>query len=311
MIWGAVIVAAGRGTRFGRPKQLVPLAGKPMIAWSVATFAAMPEVVDLVVVTEREFIVAVRDAVRDAAPRMPVTVVEGGAQRQDSVRAGLAALPERCAAAFVHDGARPLVHPNDVRSGMRVVRPGVASLLATPAIDTIKQVDRDGKVVRTFDRAQLWAAQTPQFAMLSDMLRAHRDAQAAGVHATDDATLLERLGCDVLVVEGSPANFKVTVPADLVRAEAVLRERAVPGEGEEEVLLLEAFVAPAAIDDVAREIEARGGRLDGIDRELPSGGVVRAYVAAPALRGFTERIAAVAGSEAIVTTHFSHYGPRT
>jgi len=98
-------------------------------------------------------------------------------------------------------------------------------LLAIPVVDTIKQVNGSRKVMSTLDRAKLWAAQTPQFGMLDDLLHAHRSAHARGIRVTDDAALLEGAGLDVIVVEGNAENFKVTVPADLARAELILRER--------------------------------------------------------------------------------------
>ena len=150
----------------------------------------------------------------------------GGATRQASVRAALDAVPERCTAVFVHDGARPLVRAADVRAGMALVRPGGGALLAEPVTDTIKAVaSGTHTVLRTLDRAQLWAAQTPQFAMLGDLRRAHAEAAAAGFEATDDAMLLERMGCEVCVVPASGENFKVTLSGDELLAEAILRER--------------------------------------------------------------------------------------
>jgi 2-C-methyl-D-erythritol 4-phosphate cytidylyltransferase len=119
------------------------------------------------------------------------------------------------------------VQPADVRAGMRAVRPGTAALLAAPVIDTIKVADAAGKVVRTLERSELWSAQTPQFATARDMRRAHAEAARADAPpATDDAALLERAGLDVVVVPGPPENFKVTLPGDLARADALLRERA-------------------------------------------------------------------------------------
>ncbi len=226
MIWGVVIAAAGRGVRFGRPKQLTELAGKPMVVWSVDVFAAMPEVDEIVVVTEPEFLPEVEALVRPLAGRARIAVTAGGEDRQTSVRNGLIALSEACGGAIVHDGARPLVQPNDVRRAMNIVRAGTASLLATPCIDTIKSVNADGKVTRTHDRASLWAAQTPQLATLRDMRDAFAEAERAGFRGTDEASLLERIGLDVFVVEGSIQNFKITYEADLERAEAILRLRA-------------------------------------------------------------------------------------
>jgi 2-C-methyl-D-erythritol 4-phosphate cytidylyltransferase len=218
--WGAVIVAAGRGTRFGRPKQLIDIAGSPMLLWSVRAFASMPEISDIVVVTEREWLRDVAAIVTDWA------VIPGGATRQASVYEGVKAIPSRCDAVLVHDGARPLIEPDDVRRGMEPVRVGHAALLGVPVVDTIKVVENgSARVTQTLDRSVLWAAQTPQFAVLDDMRRAHQAGIHDGVDATDDAMLLERIGVEVHMVQGSPENFKVTLPEDRERAEFVIRAR--------------------------------------------------------------------------------------
>lgn len=224
--WAAVIVAAGRGTRFGRPKQFLELAGLPMVGWSIRTFAGMPEIEEVVIATEIEWIERMRELSASVAPHRTVTVVAGGSSRQASVFAGVRAVSRRCDAAFVHDGARPLVREDDVRAGMAEVRAGRGALLGAPVVDTIKVVDTATRAVRqTLDRTQLWAAQTPQFALRSDLLRAHERALADGIEATDDAALLERIGIEVVVVASTTENFKVTLPEDVARAEAFLRER--------------------------------------------------------------------------------------
>ncbi len=223
MNWAAIIVAAGRGTRFGRPKQLVELRGRPMLAWSLAAFASMDEIAEIAIVTEPEWIDAMSILARNLASQQATTVVAGGPTRQASVRCGLAALGIECDAVLVHDGARPLVRPQDVRAGMREVRTGRAAVLAAPVVDTIKVVDPRTMLVRhTLDRAELWAAQTPQFAMRDEMIRAHEHAERAGLDATDDVALLEAIGVEVAIVPSSGENFKVTHPDDAARAEALL-----------------------------------------------------------------------------------------
>ncbi|MGH7746900.1 MAG: IspD/TarI family cytidylyltransferase, partial [Candidatus Dormibacteria bacterium] len=197
-----------------------------LVAWSLETFGALAEIGDLVVATEGDLIDPMRELIARFAGRLVSRVVAGGATRQASVAAALAAVPERCDAVFVHDGARPLVQPQDVRAGLAAVGPGVGALLAAPVIDTIKQVDGDGRVLATLERAHLWAAQTPQFAMLAELRAAHAQAARDGHLATDDVALLERSGTRVVVVRASGPNFKVTVPADRDLAEAILRERA-------------------------------------------------------------------------------------
>ena len=144
------------------------------------------------------------------------------------MRLALAELAERAPEtrfAFVHDGARPMIAAGDVRRGMAAVAPGTGSLLSDPRCRHDQAVNGSHKVIGTLDRTKLWAAQTPQFGILEDLLRAHRSAEKQGIRVTDDAALLEHAGLDVIVVEGNAENFKVTVPADLVRADLILRER--------------------------------------------------------------------------------------
>jgi 2-C-methyl-D-erythritol 4-phosphate cytidylyltransferase len=310
MRWGAIVVAAGRGNRFGQPKQLLPLAGKPMVAWSIALFGAMPEIVELVVVSEPDHLEPMRKLAAQYAPRLAARVVEGGETRQDSVRSGLEAISERCTGVLVHDGARPMVVASDVREAMRRVRAGTSTFLGSRVVDTIKEVAADGTVLRTLDRARLWAAETPQCAMTRELRRAHAEAQRRGIAATDDATLLERMGIASVVVPSSIDNFKITVPPDLERAENILNRRPVQPGAEEEVLLVEAFVDGAVALPVAEELTSRRGRLDSIDRDLPAAAVVRAYVPAEELHGFGDRLAVLAGDEAIFTAHHAHYVPR-
>jgi 2-C-methyl-D-erythritol 4-phosphate cytidylyltransferase len=225
MIWGAVIVAAGRGTRFGKPKQLVPLAGLPMAGWSIRAFDAMDEIAEIVVVTEPEWIGAMGELAATIA-RGNVRVVAGGASRQESVYNGVVALSPACEGVLVHDGARPLVRADEVRAAMREVGPGRAAVLAVPVVDTIKIVDPGTRVVRqTLERSELWSAQTPQLSLRSRLLDAHERARRSGLEATDDVALIEAVGDDVVVVPASPENFKITYPSDVLRAEAILHER--------------------------------------------------------------------------------------
>jgi 2-C-methyl-D-erythritol 4-phosphate cytidylyltransferase len=223
--WAAAIVAAGRGTRLGRPKQLIDVAGIPLAGWAMRSLAAMPEIEDVVVVTDPEFVEPMRDLAQQIFGAKPVRVVTGGATRQASVRCALDALPERCTHVLVHDGARPLVRAHDVRAGMSKVRDGRGAVLATPVVDTIKIVDpRTMTVAETLPRGTLWAAQTPQFGTRADFERAHLEAERAGFEATDDVALLERIGIEVAIVPSTGENFKVTVEEDLLRAELLLRE---------------------------------------------------------------------------------------
>ncbi|MDQ2663095.1 MAG: 2-C-methyl-D-erythritol 4-phosphate cytidylyltransferase [Candidatus Eremiobacteraeota bacterium] len=308
--WGAVIAAAGRGSRFGGPKQLVELGGAPLASWSIRTFAAMHEVCEIVIVTEDDRADRMMTLASAITKDTPIRVVTGGATRQASVRAGLDALVA-CDAVLVHDGARPLVRSSDVRKGMRLVSAGRAALLGIPVTDTIKVVDpaRD-TVLRTLERESLWAAQTPQLAMLADMRRAHAEAARGEIESTDDAALLERVGVLVHIVPGSLDNFKITVPEDLSHAESLVRERLEHSPDEAEVLLVEIFSDATLVDAVCREIESRGGSIDGVDRDYPAAVAIRAFVPAERFEGFGDRFEAVGDGSMTFTTKFSHYAGR-
>jgi len=308
MQWAAIIVAAGRGSRFGRPKQLVELAGAPLVSWCLRTFAKMPEVAQLIVVTEEPWIESMREIVAQLAQEKRFEIVAGGATRQDSVANGLRVVDNACDAVLVHDGARPLVRATEVRNGMRAVRDGHAAVLGVPVVDTIKTIDpKTHLVMRTLDRSLLWAAQTPQLATVHDLRRAHSHAERDSVNGTDEEVLLERIGVEVEMVAGSPENLKITVPNDLARAEQLMQERLQHRPDEEEVLLVEVFVHENLIDAVCGELETRGGTIDAVERDLPTGAAVRAFVRAEAFEGFGERFEAFATGDGTYTTHFSHY----
>jgi 2-C-methyl-D-erythritol 4-phosphate cytidylyltransferase len=216
----ALVVAAGRGERLGQtiPKAFVPLLGKPLLVRSLEAMAAVAELQRVVVVVPPD------ELERFAALELPgpVEAVPGGAERQDSVAAGLAALPASIEWVAVHDAARALVAPRDVTRAIAAARETGAALLAVPARDTIKRV-RDGAVVETPARDHCWAAQTPQVFRAELLREALAAARAEGLVATDDAQLVERLGVTVRVVEGDPRNIKITLPEDLATAEAWLR----------------------------------------------------------------------------------------
>jgi 2-C-methyl-D-erythritol 4-phosphate cytidylyltransferase len=230
--WGAVVVAAGRGTRFGRPKQLVEVGGRPLVGWAIALFDGLAPFEALVVTSERDWLPTILETARRYAPRLAVSVVEGGETRQASVARGLEELVRiapGCEAVAVHDGARPLARAGDVARAMAEVAPGHAALLGAPVVDTIKLVEANGdglvRVRRTLARDELWAAQTPQLGTMDDLRRAHAEAAREGFIATDDAALLERAGVAVVMVCGSGSNMKVTHPGDEERAGAILAAR--------------------------------------------------------------------------------------
>jgi 2-C-methyl-D-erythritol 4-phosphate cytidylyltransferase len=151
-----------------------------------------------------------------------LTLVDGGSERSDSVAAGLDALPADCSIVLVHDAARPFVESGVIDAVIREARSGAAAVAAVPVTDTIKEVSLEGdrRVLRTVPRERLWRAQTPQGFPRVLLVEAHERARRAGLTATDDAALVERLGAVVVVVPDSPRNVKITTPEDLAWAEA-------------------------------------------------------------------------------------------
>ena len=221
-----LIAAAGSGRRMGadRNKLLLPLAGRCVIAWTLDAALAAQQVSWIGVVgqeMDREPILAL---VEGAAK--PVVWIQGGSTRQESVQRGLAALPAEAEHVLIHDGARCLAEPALFDRCADAVAAGTALIAATPVTDTIKRVNGDGLITETPLRSELWAAQTPQGFQVDQLRRGHAEAQAQQWEVTDDASLFERLGWPVQVLDAGPANIKVTTPFDLTVAEAVLALRA-------------------------------------------------------------------------------------
>ncbi len=227
----AVIVAGGSGERFGRSdgKQLALVAGMPVLAHTVAAFECCDAVDVIIIVAHPDRVAAYRAQAVDAiGARKVLAVIPGGATRRESVAAGLAALPDGCTAVAVHDGARAAVSADTIAAGFAALEaePGLDGVVVGhPAFDTIKEADAAGRVTGTPDRAGLWIAQTPQTFRLPALLHAHERVAADEFEGTDDAGLVERCGGEVLMLEGSRWNIKVTVPEDLVVLEALLHER--------------------------------------------------------------------------------------
>ncbi|MCG5460908.1 2-C-methyl-D-erythritol 4-phosphate cytidylyltransferase [Micromonospora sp. MED01] len=216
----AVLVpAAGAGVRLGpgRPKALRLLAGEPLLVHAVRRLAAAPSVHTIVVAAPAAEVQAVRELL---APVAPVIVVPGGAERQASVAAALAAVPAGPTIVLVHDAARALTPPELVESVAAAVRGGRDAVIPVlPVVDTIKEVGADEVVLGTVDRSALRAVQTPQGFRRAVLSAAHA---AAGDSLTDDAGLVEKQGVAVSCVPGSEYALKITRPFDLALAEHLL-----------------------------------------------------------------------------------------
>jgi 2-C-methyl-D-erythritol 4-phosphate cytidylyltransferase len=217
----AIVPAAGSGERLGagRPKALVAIAGKAMVARAVEGLLTCGVVDDVVVVAPAEHLDEMRAAVRRS-----VRVVVGGDDRVASVALGLAVVGD-AEVVLVHDAARCLCPAEVVRAVVAAVREGHGAVIpASPVADTVRRVDPEGRVVGPVDRTGLLAVQTPQGFAPGLLRRAHAAAvgSSAAARATDDAGLVEEIGGEVVTVPGDPRAFKITTPLDLAMAEALL-----------------------------------------------------------------------------------------
>ncbi|MGQ0844736.1 MAG: 2-C-methyl-D-erythritol 4-phosphate cytidylyltransferase [Sporichthyaceae bacterium] len=218
----AVVPAAGRGERLGpgAPKALREIGGVPILVHAVRALARARSVDVVVVAAPADEVAAVEALLADYDLPAEVSVLSGGATRQESVRRAVASLAPEVDVVLVHDAARPLVPVELVEAVAAAVRAGAPAVVPVlPMTDTVKEVDGDA-VIRTPDRSALRAVQTPQGFARSVLEDAHRSAGAG--EATDDAGLVEALGVVVRTVPGSPEAFKVTRPIDLVLAEALI-----------------------------------------------------------------------------------------
>ena len=225
----ALIAAGGTGERFGRDtgKQLVVVSGRPVLGHAVAAFAEASSIGMIVLVCHPARVEEYASAVSPFLGDTPLTVVAGGATRQDSVAAGLAQIDGSWSVIAVHDGARPLITADIIDNMVSVLGadPDLDGLvIGHPAYDTLKEVEGD-LIVATPDRARYWAVQTPQVFRAASLKSAHAFANVAGPPATDDAALVEAAGGTVRVIDSPRDNIKVTVAEDLAIAEALLRFR--------------------------------------------------------------------------------------
>ena len=238
----AIIVAAGRGKRMGKPKQFLKIAGRPMLEWTLSAFQKSRIIDGIILVIEKENIPRVKQLKFSKL----IAVVEGGEERQDSVAKGLSELPASSEIILVHDGARPGVTGDRILSAVKAARRYGAAVVGVPVKDTIKmtngkcsrfagsrnnysniveagQMTNEGaKILRTLDRNNLWAAQTPQAFRKSIIIKAYSEIKG---EFTDDAGLVEKMGYPVKMVIGSYENIKVTTPEDLKLMGIILKDR--------------------------------------------------------------------------------------
>ena len=229
----AIVVAAGSGVRLGAdtPKAFVRLGGLTLLAAALRTVSAVKSISEVIIAVPAGMETRARRETEEVGVHVPVKIVPGGTERQDTVRLALAVTATEAELVIVHDAARPLA--TVALFGACLARAEVcgAALVATPVTDTLKRVTQTEvsgggpgqiMVAQTIPRAGLWQAQTPQAFRRRLLVDAHAHALAAGITATDDSELVERIGVRVAVVLGSPLNLKITTRDDLRLAEAIL-----------------------------------------------------------------------------------------
>jgi len=224
----AIILAGGSGERFGREggKQLVEIAGKPILTWSAEAFDAVGDVGLIVIVCpedrQEEYL---NRAINPFPFVTPIVVAPSGPSRQESAFSGLEYVTDEYDYVVLHDGARPLVSPELILHTINTCKGNIdcdGVIVGPPAVDTLKIVE-DGVIMGTPDRRVFWDAQTPQVFRTGIYRRAHASALSDGFVGTDDSSLIERLGGKVLVVEGKRNNIKLTGPEDYMMLAAAVR----------------------------------------------------------------------------------------
>ena len=219
----AIIPAAGLGTRMGAemPKQFLELDGMPLVIFTLRRLAACSAITDFFVSTRADDVVSLQYKVAKAALGRPARVVHGGDTRQQSVANALAQVDPATEVVLVHDAVRPFVTLEQIERVIAEARTRGAAILGIPAIDTVKEVKRASLpqdvalITSTIPRERIVLAQTPQAFQYELIRDAFRSGQKDGVTASDEAGLVERLGHDVYVVQGSERNLKITRPADM------------------------------------------------------------------------------------------------
>jgi 2-C-methyl-D-erythritol 4-phosphate cytidylyltransferase len=215
----AIIVAAGSSRRMGFNKLLAPLGGVAVLERTIHAFVECEAVDEIVVVATDEVSEAMMDW--DAAPKV-VAVVPGGAQRHDSVWAGLLRVSPECQIVAVHDGGRPLITPTQIERCIEVARERQAATSARPVTETLKRCDETGRIAESIERTGAWVMETPQVFQRELLVKAYEHVLREGLLVTDEVSAVQALGQDVYVVDNPEPNLKITYPADLALAERLL-----------------------------------------------------------------------------------------
>lgn len=221
----AIIVAAGKGARMKgtKRKQYLDLSGQPVLAHSIVAFDSCSLVNEIVLVVPKEDVEYCQTKILSLLNlKNHINLIHGGSKRQDSVYNGLQAIAKYTESVVIHDGVRPFIRPEDITACIRGSIKFGACILGTLASDTLKRIDKSNNIKKTLSRENIWLAQTPQAFRYNLILKAHEVARQDGYIGTDDASLVERMGENVKIINGSRFNIKITKMEDLAVAKAIL-----------------------------------------------------------------------------------------
>ncbi len=223
----AIIVAAGTGSRMGTniKKQFIELNNKPIIAYTLEVFQNLPEIDEILIVTGHDCIDTVQKIVNTYKFSKVKNIVQGGKERQDSVYNGLLSLSDDTEIVLIHDGVRPFVNKEDILETINNVEIGTGAILGVKSKNTLKVVGEDGFIKQTLKRSEIFEIQTPQTFYKNDILKAYEQAKTENFTGTDDASLAERSGIKVRLIEGSYSNIKITTKDDILSAKLILEEK--------------------------------------------------------------------------------------
>ena len=223
---GVIIVAAGTGSRMKKDinKQFIKLDNKEIIAYTIDKFYINNEIDDIVVVIKKDEEDYFKENILEKYNFKNIKIAYGGEARQDSVYNGIQKLDKNCEVVLVHDGARPFVTEEIINNSIQEAKKHNAVVVGVKVKDTIKVVGEEGNIVDTPNRKYLWLVQTPQVFKYDIITKAYENAYNENYYGTDDAMLVEKIGYDVKMIEGSYDNIKITTQEDLNFGEQILRK---------------------------------------------------------------------------------------
>ncbi|CEQ09801.1 2-C-methyl-D-erythritol 4-phosphate cytidylyltransferase [[Clostridium] sordellii] len=223
---GVIIVAAGTGSRMKKDinKQFIKLDNKEIIAYTIDKFYINNEIDDIVVVIKKDEEDYFKENILEKYNFKNIKIAYGGEERQDSVYNGIQKLDKNCEVVLVHDGARPFVTDEIINNSIQEAKKHNAVVVGVKVKDTIKVVGEEGNIVDTPNRKYLWSVQTPQVFKYDIITKAYENAYNENYYGTDDAMLVEKIGYDVKMIEGSYDNIKITTQEDLNFGEQILRK---------------------------------------------------------------------------------------